>query len=196
MLKFFDESHTYEYNGLVVPSVSEILRFMSREVYGDINKYILDRAAERGTAVHAATQVLDEHGLVDCPEEICGYLEAYVAFRREHSAEWKYIEKPLAHPDLLYAGTIDRAGVVDGLSTIVDIKTNSAVKKPLVKAQLNGYKLLMDTIGFKANRLCCLQLMANGKYRLYRVSIDDTEFLSCYRLHFAMQKKHKRGTIE
>lgn len=196
MLKFFDEGHIYEYNGAVIPSVSELLRFISREVYGDINKYILDRAAERGTAVHAATQALDEHGLVDCPEEIYGYLEAYVAFRRQHTVEWQYIEKPIAHPEMLYAGTIDRAGIVDGVPTVLDIKTNSAIKKPLVKAQLNGYKLLMDTIGFHAQRLCCLQLMSNGKYRLYQAAIDSTEFMSCYQIHCAMNKKHKRGTIE
>lgn len=72
-LKFYDEGHIYEYRNQVIPSVSEILRFMSREVYGEIDKYILDHAAERGTAVHKAAVELDLHGTVECDEEIFGY---------------------------------------------------------------------------------------------------------------------------
>lgn len=196
MLKFYDEGHIYEYNGKVIPSVSELLRFMSREVYGDVNKFILDQAAERGTAVHSATQALDENGVVECTDDIAGYIEAYAQFRREHDVSWRYIEKPVAHPSLLYAGTIDRAGFVDGESAVVDIKTNSAVKKTMVKAQLNGYRKLMETIGYKAERLYCLQLMNSGKYRLYPAAIDETEFMACYQLHRAMARRHSRGKIE
>lgn len=195
-LKFYDVGHIYEYNGVVIPSVSELLRFLSREVYGDIDKYILDRATERGTAVHSATQALDEDGSVDVPDNIAGYVAAYAKFRREHATEWRYIEKPIAEPEMLYAGTIDRAGMVDGEKVILDIKTNAAVKKMLVKAQLNGYVKLAETIGFHPERLYCLQLMKDGKYRLYDVTIDDTEFMACYGLHQAMRKKHGRGRIE
>lgn len=196
MLKFYDEGHIYEYNGQTIPSVSELLRFMSREVYGDINKYTLDHAAQRGTAVHEATQQLDEAGVVECPAYIAGYLEAYAQFRREHCAEWAYIEKPMAHPTMLYAGTIDRAGRLDGHAAILDIKTNSAVKKPLVKAQLNGYRLLLESAGETVERLYCLQLMSDGRYRLYPVAVDDSEFTACYKLHNAMKRRHGRGKIE
>lgn len=195
-LKFYDEGHIYEYNGAIIPSVSELLRFLSHEVYGEIDKYILDRAAERGTAVHLATQAIDETGSVDVTDDIAGYIEAYVKFRREHTVEWDYIEKPIAEPKMLYAGTIDRAGLVDGKKAIVDIKTNATVKKMLVKAQLNGYAKLTETIGFVPERLYCLQLAKDGKYRLYDTKMDDTEFMACYALHQAMKRRHGRGKIE
>lgn len=195
-LKFFDEGHIYEYNGVVVPSVSELLRFLSREVYGEIDKYILDRAAERGTAVHSATQALDENGTVDVTDDIAGYVEAYAKFRHEHDVGWEYIEKPIAEPEMLFAGTIDRAGMVDGEKAILDIKSNAVVKKTLVKAQLNGYAKLTATIGFVPERLYCLQLIKDGRYRLYDTKIDDMEFMACYALHQAMKRKHRRGTIE
>lgn len=196
MLKFYDEGHVYEYNGVVIPSVSELLRFLSREVYGEIDKYVLEHAAERGTAVHAATQTLDETGSVEISDEYTPYLEAYAQFRREHTVDWFYIEKPLAHPGMLYAGTIDRAGLVDGVSCILDIKTTGVVKKSLVKAQLNGYKKLTETIGFRPEKLYCLQLLKTGKYRLYDTTIDDAEFVACYTLHQTMKKRHSRGKIE
>lgn len=195
-LKFYDEGHIYEYRGERIPSVSEILRFMSREVYGDINKYVLDNAAQRGTAVHSATEALDRYGTVECSEDIYGYIQAYARFLNEHTVEWKYIEAPIAHRRMKYAGTIDRAGMVDGCFSIVDLKTNAAIKKPLVKAQLNGYRKLLTERRERIENLYCLQLLPDGRYRLYPTAIDDTEFMACYKMHIAMQKKQKRGKIE
>lgn len=196
-LKFYDNGHIYELDGIPIPSVSEILRYMSREVYGDINQYLLDQAAERGTEVHRATQQLDQTGecTIDCRWE--GYLQAYARFLREHVVEWRYIEKPMAHRRLQYAGTLDRVGMLDGQMSVVDIKTNCAVKKALVKAQLNGYRLLcMANRIPKIRRLCCLQLLDTGKYRLYDVAIDPSEFKACLLLHNAMKKKHGRMRID
>lgn len=196
-LRFYDEGHVYELDGKPIPSVSEILRYMSREVYGDIERYLLEQAAERGTAVHLATQQLDESGecAIECRWE--GYLQAYAQFRRQHRVEWRYIEKPLAHRRLWYAGTIDRVGLLDGEMTVLDIKTNRTVKKPLVKAQLNGYRLLcMANRLPRVLRLCCLQLQETGRYRLYDVAIDPSEFRACLLLHKAMKKKHGRMKIE
>ena len=69
-LVFFDQSHTYEVDGEPVPSVSEVTRFLSREIYGDITQFQLDNAAERGTAVHKALEVLDKYSEVEAAEDI------------------------------------------------------------------------------------------------------------------------------
>jgi hypothetical protein len=97
-LKFFDEGHRYELDGVELPSVSEISRFASREVYGnDISKYVLDKACERGTAVHKATEELDKTGKCEISPEYVEYLNAYVKFRNDFNIKkYAYIEKPLA----------------------------------------------------------------------------------------------------
>ncbi len=194
-LKFYDEGHIYEYRGEVIPSVSEILRFLSREVYGEIDKYILDHAADRGTRVHRATEMLDKTGETDCDADIAGYVEAYARFLREHTVSWQAIEKPLAHPTMRYAGTIDRYGDLDGRRAVVDLKTNATVKKTLVKAQLNAYRKLCRARRWPVDALYCLQLLRDGRYRLYPVALDDAEFMACYRLHVASAKKQPRGRI-
>lgn len=197
MLKFYDENHIYELDGKVIPSVSEILRFMSREVYGDINKYILDHAAERGTAIHLATQEIDETGQCEIDTIYAGYIEAYAKFLKEHEVRWHYTEKPLADGNKGYAGTLDRAGYVDGVFSIVDFKTVAAVKKSLVKAQLNGYHGLIKANNLEeVQKLYCLQLCKNGEYRLYDVKIDPSEFEACLYIHNSMKKKHGRLKIE
>ena len=47
-LIFFEKGHIYEMDGEQLPSVSELTRFISREVYGDVAQFRLDNAAERG----------------------------------------------------------------------------------------------------------------------------------------------------
>ena len=111
---FFDSSHTYTVDGEEFPSVSEISRFASREIYGDINQYALDNACARGSSVHKATEILDKYGTVECDEDIVPYIQAYVQFRKDFGIkDYAHIEKALAHEELKYAGTIDRIYTID-----------------------------------------------------------------------------------
>lgn len=113
-LIFFDDTHTYTVDGEVFPSVSEISRFASREVYGEVSQFNLDNACSRGSAVHKATEILDKYGKCECEEDIAPYIQAYVKFRKDFGIkDYDYIEKSLAHEELKYAGTIDRIYTMD-----------------------------------------------------------------------------------
>lgn len=175
--------------------MSEILRFISREIYDDVNQYTLDNAAERGTAVHKACEQIIKTGECEISAEFAGYVNGFIKFCEDYKCKFIHSELALACPD--YAGTIDLAGIVDGKPALVDIKTVSAVKKMLVKAQLNGYKRLYEHNKYGTmESLYCLQLMADGKYRRYPVAIDSTEFDICLALHKATKRKHGRGRID
>jgi hypothetical protein len=196
-LIFYDNQHLYEVDGQKMDSVSEVLRFLSREEYGDIDQYRLDNAAERGTAVHTACEALYKYGRVECDPDIEPYVMAFLQFLKDHKCEFSDIEKPLADTELGIAGTPDLCGIVDGEESIVDMKAQGAIKKTLVKAQLNAYKHLRECNGKPSvTHLYCLQLMNDGKYRLYPVAIDSTEWNACLALHTALKKKHGRGIIE
>lgn len=113
-LIFFDDSHTYTVDGEEYPSVSEISRFASREVYGEVSQFNLDNACSRGSAVHKATEILDKYGKCECDEDIEPYVRAYVKFRKDFGIEsYAHIEKALAHEELKYAGTVDRIHTMD-----------------------------------------------------------------------------------
>lgn len=113
-LIFFDDTHTYTVDGEEYPSVSEISRFASREIYGDVMQYNLDNACSRGSAVHKATEILDKYGKCECDEDIVPYIQAYVKFRKEFGiSDYFAIEKALANEELKYAGTIDRIYTID-----------------------------------------------------------------------------------
>ena len=187
-LLFFDECHKYTLDGEELPSVSQLTRFISREIYGDVGQFNLDRAAERGTSVHKATELLDKYGTAEIDEDIAPYLQAYIAFRKEHKCEWQKIEYATHHPDNLYAGTLDRVGTIDGKLVVLDIKTSSTIQKPLYTAQLNLYrKMLPDPI----EQLVILHLKKDGTYKLIDIPIEDTLADACVTLHEALKEKKR-----
>lgn len=191
-LVFFDQNHQYQLDGETIPSVSEITRFISREIYGNIMQFNLDRAAERGTKVHKALEVLDKFGSVEIPEDISGYIQAYVKFRKEHTVEWKEIEWPVHHAEKGFAGTIDRYGTVDGVPGITDFKTSAQKHESEWNAKMNLYRMMAEQ-SYPVESLNILHLKPDGTYKLIPVPIDDALALACLTLHKALQKpKRKR----
>ena len=211
-LVFFDKGHQYELNDEVVPSVSEIARFVSREVYGNIEQYTLDNASSRGTAVHKAIEILDKYNEVECNPLEEPYIRAYIQFRKDYNIkEFVAIEKALASEKMRFAGTIDRIVTITedfakafknqtkidvsnivGKLAIIDIKSSSVVQKVLAPIQLNGYqKLVTENNLGEVGLLLILHLNKEEKYKIHNFDIDDTLFMSCYNLHKALEKKKR-----
>lgn len=191
-LLFFDEGHVYKIGDDVLPSVSEITRFISREIYGTVGQYTLDNAADRGTRVHKACEILDKYGKVDVSEDIVPYIQAYIKFRKEHTAVWDKIEHALYHPELSFAGTLDRLGTLDGKRVILDIKSTCTLQKVSATAQLNLYKMLAEANGEAIDSLYVLHIRNTGAYKLHEMPIDPTTALACLTLHNALKKKARK----
>lgn len=194
IIKFYDEKHEYELNGEKIPSVSELCRFATREIYGDISQYTLDNAAERGKKVHKCTEELDKYGETSADEVASPYIRAYLKFLNDHRPTYLAIEKVLASPLMKFAGTLDRVAIlktVEGIS-IIDIKSSSVVQKVLAKIQLNGYKRLYEeTTGETVSHLFVLHLKNDETYKLVPIEMNPSLFDACYTLHKAMEKKKR-----
>ena len=54
LLEYIDETHTYIYDGIVLPSITQILKVRFGGKYDGIPKATLERDAEQGSAVHKA----------------------------------------------------------------------------------------------------------------------------------------------
>lgn len=191
-LIFYEKSHTYMLDGEQLPCVSDLCRFLHKEIYKDAPTWQMEAAAERGTAVHKATEDLDRNGSAEICEEYAPYLEAYAAFRREHEVEWELIEHPDFHPAHGYAGTIDRYGTVDGYQTLVDLKTTYTVHKPLCSASLNLYRMMLEARQKAVERLLIVQLKKDGTYKLIKFDMDDAVPLALLTLHNLMKKKRRK----
>ncbi len=191
-LVFFEENHRYTVDGEEVPSVSELTRFIAREIYGEIQQTVLDTAAARGTKVHKAAEALDKFGSVEIDDDLSGYIKAYVRFLHEHEVTWEKIEWAVNN-GLLYAGTLDRYGTVDGVRAIVDLKSTAKIDrghKTLYTAAQNLYRLAIEP-DHHVEKLLILQLAKDGSYKLIELEVQNELAEACITLHQALKKKKR-----
>lgn len=192
-LIFYEKNHIYMLGGERIPCVSDLCRFLHKEIYKDAPLWQVEAAADRGTAVHRATELLDKTGTAEISGDYAPYLESYAAFRREHNVQWELIEHADYHPLYRYAGTIDRYGMVDGFKTLLDIKTTYTVYKPLCSASLNLYRLMLEAREMSLERLTILHLKKDGTYKLIEFAFDDAVPMALLTLHNVLKKKRRKS---
>lgn len=189
---FNAELHEYRVNGERWPSVTEILDPLL-ELDG-IPRAALEAAGRFGNHVHEACHLFDE-GVLDEPaldKHLRPYLEAWKLFLRESGAVVVDTERRVHHPNLKYAGTLDK--VVRWKRNkryVLDIKSSAAMPWT-VGMQTAGYldALALDEafeeVGspLSLERYCVL-LRPDGSYRAksFNDSRDLNNFVSCLNVH-------------
>ena len=197
-LMFDERKHIYTVNGLFVPSVTTVMRPLSEDVYGSIDKEVLNRAAARGTAVHNAIENYIKFDIRDIPEEHEGYFEAFLKWFEEHKVKPYGDEVRLYHKSLMYAGTADMFADVDEIDTLIDFKTSAAVQKMLCGVQLEAYdRAIQSHTGGKGfERKAIVHLKKDGSYQMIEYGSNDME---CWKVFAALltvrnyKLKFKRG---
>jgi hypothetical protein len=194
---FYDTSHRYTVDGEEVPSVSELTRFITREVHEDAPQLAMDKAADRGTKVHKATESIDKYGSAEIEEDIAPYLQAYVQFLKDYKPDWEKIEWAVNN-GTLYAGTLDRYGTLGDKKVILDIKTTGSIgvlTKVLYTAAQNLYRMAIESEN-KVDAIYILQLKKDGKYRLMELEIQNELAEACITLHLATKKRKRKENAE
>ena len=207
-LIFFDDTHTYTVDGEEFPSVSEISRFASREVYGEVSQFNLDNACSRGSAVHKATEILDKYGKCECDEDIAPYIQAYVKFRKDFGIkDYAHIEKPLAHEELKYAGTLDRIYAIDEkfaeavtekCKSFVFINSDGKVETIKTPKDLSKFIGKLAIIDLKSSSVV-QNVLARIQLNAYKLSTEQNslgEVAALFILHLEKDGKYKLISYE
>ena len=189
-ITFDAENHKYYIDGVEVPSVTTVCRFLSYDQKSD-KPWLARVAADRGTRVHEACAAIDYGLYPEETEDISGYLKAYRRFLKDYRPDWDCIEYTVGDAQLGLAGTIDRFGTLyDGRRCILDIKTGTQLHDAPLRAQLTGYKrLLALDRGFYPDYLYALQLAKDGTYHLLEVRQDDELLNACIFINNAVERK-------
>lgn len=189
-IDFDPEKHEYSVGGVKIPSVSEILAPLSADRYDGLNPWMIKAAAAKGTAVHEATEMIDYGIEPEEDPELEPYLLAYQTFLCEHDVEWRMIERIVNYNrgidgELpIYAGTVDRYGMLDGELAVVDIKTYASMSTDAMLNASCQTVLYRDAIEhhevFSPNdppiiRRYILHLRKDGSYRLIDLVKFDRE---------------------
>lgn len=139
-LEYYDEDHLYICDGVVVPSITQILKVKFGNKYNRVSGAVLNRAAEKGTAVHSAIESYCKHGTESELPELRGF-----KFLMKH-----YHFTPLANevPVILFrdgvpiaAGRLDLVLEIDGKIGLADIKRTATLDKEYLAYQLNLYRI-------------------------------------------------------
>jgi hypothetical protein len=194
-IAFDPVKHEYRIGGVIVPGVTHICRFI-RDT-GNVPRWTLDAAAERGRKVHEYCELYDYGALPDEIEyDYAPYVRAYIAFLRDYRIkEWLHSEHIMGSWARRYAGTADRIGYIDGKLCIVDLKTTSALDKRCIMAQLEGYRWLFETeSGLAVKRMFPVQLKKDGTYTVPRTNYGPHEygnrlFDAALKLHEILEEK-------
>lgn len=157
-LEYFDDTHTYLYDGLMLPSVTQILGVKYKNDYANVPPAVLDNAAKRGTAVHKAIENFNVSGYDDGSEAV----RNFKFLQKQYGFEVLDSELPIVifKDDMPIAcGRLDMTMLIDGQTGIADIKTVSALNKEKIAYQLNLYRIgLMQSYGVDAKFLKIIHL--------------------------------------
>lgn len=184
---FDAETHTYTLDGRKLPSVTQILKRLSREAYRFVDRKVMDKAAALGTAVHKLIE-LDIEGTLD-EDALAPELHLYLTSWRTFLATSGF--RPLLSESLVYstrygyAGTLDLLGELHDFIALIDAKRCASV--PVTAGpQTAGYELAarerfpeIFNSGKPVKRFA-LQLNTDGTHRLvpFKDPNDARVFLS------------------
>lgn len=171
MLDFDQATHAYSIQGVRVPSVTQILEDTGIVDFSFIPRETREMALHRGSMVHLACQLYDERDLADgsVDQAIVPYLNAWKRFLVESGFVIEEIEQRGFNERFRYAGTADRIGRLNGMPTIVDIKTNQIPNA--IRLQLAAYcefRRFPTTIGRAG-----VELHADETYRLVTIPVKQ-----------------------
>lgn len=170
-LLFNEAEHVYtlerKSGNIILPGVTTILNEEGITNFDAVPKERLEMAQYRGTCVHTATELYDK-GILDLDSlapEWLPYLEAWIAFKDEHSPKFIAIEERIYHPTYMYAGTIDRVEEDYKVLAIVDVKTGTPCRGNQVqlKAYAEAYRAF-HKLGRKKIKRYCVYLRPDGTF--------------------------------
>jgi len=164
ILEYIDETHTYLYNGVILPSITQILKIKFGNKYNGVSKEVLKKASENGTKVHEAIENYERRNI---DEPGCVELRNYKLLKNRFGFECLDNEVPIV---LFLDGKPVSAGRVDLIITegdkvgIADIKRTSVFDKEYVTYQTNLYRIgYQQCYGTKIEFLKGLHLRENTR---------------------------------
>jgi len=172
-LQFEEVTHTYRLNGIVIPSVSTIIEPLNSVKYAGISNSTLEKAADKGSAVHDCIENWIKFGIEDIPTEHRGYFDGF--------KEWWELNKPvvvgsevrLYHRLLKYGGTMDLLAYIGNELTLIDYKSTYVVSDMTCGVQLEGYSQALASHGIHVKKKMILHLKKDGRFDVIEYPIND-----------------------
>ena len=157
-VEFIEQGHIYLVDGVITPSVSEILKFIFPNKYKDVPHRVLEEKALFGTHIHEAIEAY-EKGKEPCLTDMERVtFSQYLRFKEKYQIKPIEMEMIIHYKDL-YAGRLDMTAYVKGLKSLIDVKTTCKLDYESLAWQLGMYKLAYGKArGIPIEKCYCLWL--------------------------------------
>ena len=150
-LEFLESEHIYLKNGILVPSVTQILQLIFPNKYKNVDKIILNKKASFGTEGHSIIEKLDVSDINIAKNQILDIKnkDLEVCIREYLRLVKKYKIEPLEHEKMvsyryLFCGTLDLIANIEGTRSLCDIKFTAELDKEYLSWQLGMYALALN----------------------------------------------------
>lgn len=142
-IEYIDETHTYLVDGIILPSITQILKVKFGNKYNGVSKEVLNKAAEKGTEVHEAIETLCKTGeIVDLKE-----VKNFMFLQKQYKFEVLNNEVPVIlfkDNKPIACGRLDLVLNIDNKIGLADIKRTSTLDKEYLAYQLNLYRIAYE----------------------------------------------------
>lgn len=140
VLEYFDDTHEYLVDGVLVPSITQILKIKFGNKYDGVSQKVLNRAAEKGTEVHEAIERYCKTGESSDLKEV----RNFKFLQKQYKFEVLDNEVPIIlflNDEPVAAGRLDLVLKLDNKIGGGDIKRTSTLDKEYLAYQLNLYRI-------------------------------------------------------
>ena len=140
-VEFIEEEHIYLCDGIILPSITQILKIKFGNKYTGIPKEVLERASILGTRVHKAIEEFEQLNFDDIG---CTELRNYKFLKKHYQFECLNNEVPIIlfkNNEPVACGRLDLVLQEQGQVGLGDIKRTSVLDKEYLAYQLNLYRI-------------------------------------------------------
>lgn len=174
MIDFIEDGHIYLKDGIITPSVSEILHFIFPDKYKGIPKSVLEKKATYGSIVHKSIELLEKGEVIE-PVNIYQELaiEQFIKLKEENNIEVLEQEQIVSYK-YDFCGRFDMIARIDNDICLCDIKTTSELDKEYLSWQLSLYELAYNK---KIDKLYAIWLPKGDLGYLVKINRIDRKML-------------------
>lgn len=172
-LEYDDDEHIYLVDGVIVPSVTQVLKVQFGGKYANVNRSVLQRAANRGTEIHKAIEnyCRGDEDLIAIKE-----VRNFRFLKNQYNFKNLENEKPIIivkDGTPIAAGRLDLVLDIKDGTALADIKTTSTLDKEYLAYQLNLYRIgYMQSYGVDITGLYGVHLR-DDKRKLVSIPINE-----------------------
>lgn len=173
MITFDPESHTYTNDGVVLPSVTQIVTAVFGKTFENVPRSVLKEKAEYGQRIHTW---IEEYALTGKRKRQSELMKISTDQVKDIFFEERILIRKveqMVHTDR-YAGKYDMYGTHRGKTCLIDIKSTAVLDVEYLALQLGMYK---NAMAEDVEECACLWVPKGKTAKFVPIEPKDNEFI-------------------